>query len=1010
MVNLKKSFLSLLLLSSSLAFAGVSLDSTQNSPASDLTLDGNSVLSLYQLSKMQKEGFDLSKLNPLPSDIWKSNYTNNNTTFDQSFENLNYVSSMISRLGNFRFNVEDENGEGYIILASKKAHNTLLRASLLKKLGYRIPKIEHVPKLKINFKNAIEKKTFIEELGEATFGSSSRWVVEESEDSLLLQDLVIMEANPSFYNLAIGAIPNPTIKGRRVLNSLLVPFALTDVPESINLFSVQPATISNNAIHFMYEDGQNFYPSLDDTKWITSKIAALSEADLFAIAEEAKLPLEVTHLLFHKLKCRRDDLVKRLSIAATPLGCTPNVSLNEKLQDGKLLPENYEGYASRFSYGDPESPLKLSEIWAYFKSKALSNIISNATGYFNENYLKAFNLDEAIYNHRNEVVQENYNQFIQTGELKKIPFGLWATPILNGSLITSREIMLGSYMGTDNLVQLADTVGFAVMGGVYIGVDGASFKNDGSVRISISRTYTHLTPMKTMKRALKEPFKNLLVSLHKRKIGHLFDDLENGNNTEEKEKRLLELLKEFKEKLTVGESFIIADNLIPEFNWRATLPIDQLFAIQGQLALKTVALKRLHIYRKNETTLQIYRDGALTNGAKLDVAFVSGIPTVKLSWQTTVGKATIAVHSINLSEQKKDGLALRLAALRALFLENETELIEELSKPFKVTHHFSELKRNLSFLLWNWSWPKIADRITVTHPEGVEKEFYKYTRGMRSGTNFQDFVSESLNDLVSKEGVPDLKISISGSEDSGRTLFGSSLTRKLTYESEIINGRLSIPYLFVNYTWNGWRKSAKKFKRLIRELKEKYKYEFYHDEILGTTKALGLYSLNFNIYFYSKGIDTLLNKNKNSVREIFMTYGEIKNLTAMGEKSYEETHKEALDVQLYYFEHHRKHYFKALSKNDHKESADHLTKLFSIMEDILSIDGMLLLVGGKENIFITSRIDGFRSEDENGDAPIVSHTFGRVSDKFWRGPIHQVVEKSEMNESEFFANWIIGRL
>ena len=68
------------------------------------------------------------------------------------------------------------------------------------------------------------------------------------------------------------------------------------------------------------------------------------------------------------------------------------------------------------------------------------------------------------------------------------------------------------------------------------------------------------------------------------------------------------------------------------------------------------------------------------------------------------------------------------------------------------------------------------------------------------------------------------------------------------------------------------------------------------------------------------------------------------------------------------------------------------------------------LLGGSENYFIISRIDGFRIGDEDGDSRINSNSLGQVGSSKVYGPLMSLMLSSGMTQSEFYAYWLRGKL
>ena len=77
---------------------------------------------------------------------------------------------------------------------------------------------------------------FISDLEVATFADSKRWKIAQDDNifTVTLQDVLIIESNFSFLNVTGGEIPASFIGHRRVMNALVIPFAVCDVRESVD--------------------------------------------------------------------------------------------------------------------------------------------------------------------------------------------------------------------------------------------------------------------------------------------------------------------------------------------------------------------------------------------------------------------------------------------------------------------------------------------------------------------------------------------------------------------------------------------------------------------------------------------------------------------------------------------------------------------------------------------------------------------------------------------------------
>ena len=79
------------------------------------------------------------------------------------------------------------------------------------------------------------------------------------------------------------------------------------------------------------------------------------------------------------------------------------------------------------------------------------------------------------------------------------------------------------------------------------------------------------------------------------------------------------------------------------------------------------------------------------------------------------------------------------------------------------------------------------------------------------------------------------------------------------------------------------------------------------------------------------------------------------------------------------------------------------------LEKKLQLDGIIQFVGGKRNIYISSRLDGFRDGDENGDKAVISNTIGEYGRRSPYGILLPLMQNIGVTEGEFFLNWLISR-
>jgi hypothetical protein len=574
-------------------------------PATDLVYKGMILLpdEAHKLVVDSNGAFDLSLLDPDDTSVlWTKRPLKPLREFSDEIpvddgDEVNFVDLVPSRSGNLRFTIQKEDDLGarksYTVMLSKTTHNILLKRNLLRKLGYRVPKIKYLKSFKLNFSSSMEKAIFFSDFADRTFGDPGRWVknyeehlmatdrlTEESErevysslsevpknqlkevgtDKCLvsnpksnkrmmlgdcsqgrisnfviedkgngfiaiknalngkcigiknaskiegarfvedvcdykenelfnkeigeggfklkvkqtglclsdkwkreilsqagcegerviswylgeglnldgplvyekeieIQDVVVMETSDQFYNLAMGFLTPEIIEGRRILNSLLVPFSLVDIPESVNLFSWHAGRIVNKQLKLEYDTAENFIPSYEDAKWITRKILELTRSDWEEVVQEAYFPTEVGALITEKLISRRNHLREVLGLEGENLEFDPRISMGERLEKGELKGEYWEGQASRYSYGDPENPLSKSEIGHFIGSTIISSIISGVADFVGSRWLNNGGfLDTAYQNRIYGLQMEAFLKFLETGVVQNIPIGVFVYP------------------------------------------------------------------------------------------------------------------------------------------------------------------------------------------------------------------------------------------------------------------------------------------------------------------------------------------------------------------------------------------------------------------------------------------------------------------------------------------------------------------------------------------------------------------------------------------------------
>ena len=90
--------------------------------------------------------------------------------------------------------------------------------------------------------------------------------------------------------------------------------------------------------------------------------------------------------------------------------------------------------------------------------------------------------------------------------------------------------------------------------------------------------------------------------------------------------------------------------------------------------------------------------------------------------------------------------------------------------------------------------------------------------------------------------------------------------------------------------------------------------------------------------------------------------------------------------------------------------SEYQNKVFDLIESIFTIRGIEKICGGKENFFVYSKIEGFRSKDENGDQPLFSNSYGEYGHFMVSGPFDYLKRLLGISDAELGVNWQLRKI
>ena len=288
--------------------------------------------------------------------------------------------------------------------------------------------------------------------------------------------------------------------------------------------------------------------------------------------------------------------------------------------------------------------------------------------------------------------------------------------------------------------------------------------------------------------------------------------------------------------------------------------------------------------------------------------------------------------------------------------------------------------------------------IELEHPNGKKRDAYRRVKYTTKGHDFETLFSDAANVALGLINKVDLSLPTSGASNPGNTFMGKGRNKITTFEGVLDNhGRINKPYMKLTHLWNGWKIKKKKLLKLVKKINEKYNFVFLPDLLFNETKSVILYKLKLELAIHKEGIDSLMMNTYTPIKNIFKNHGVKKKRS---KKWAERMAQRYVNIQ--------RKFIVAYQKKDQKEYSKQAIKLYEFLEKKLNLKGILAVVGGKENIFISARLDGFRNGDENGDRAVISNTIGEFGRRSPQGILLPLMSSIGVTEGEFFLNWLIG--
>jgi len=753
----------------------------RETPPSDLIYQDESIDSSNAFELIQS-GFDISTLNPKSSELWqnskKSIENYNELQYPKNNESFEFLKFKASPTEIFRAQVRSNN-QYFNLIASLDNHTNIIRAGLLRLLGYKIDAPKIYKSLTVSFNNSDERDKFLELLGEGTLTNRDRWVVSKTDTSLTLKDIIIEPAQLNNVNIYLPLMASERQKERRIFRSLLEVYILTDFPQAINSIAWSRGRIFNNALIFNHPYADKFTNTMiQDLKWIHERINKLSRAEIEKVVSLAGYPFDIEKLIVEKLLARINSL-SHLYNTEEVFNADKEISIGA-IYKGELKTDNYDEYVVEYFADDEESPYSFRQIFRLLRTQTVYTSISSLLDLAVEKFVPGLRMDDALENMNQEINDYHNNvEANSNGEAQKLPLKFFSQPLVNGRVFANRNIIFGQYLGSNAPIQLVDSVGAEVMlGGFgnFINLANNIVPSIGA-SVSLNRTYTHVRAMPDLKTASSQEVKKVLVPRHLKKLGRVIRDefsctipqgvyteketiddreitfirydkkLENGLElarakreeliasgatgpflfkvidrdeeciTEVSETRKKNL-KDFLDQLALNESFIINDSIRVLLNEKLPIPIQ---AVSPQLTLslgaeQSVALLRSVIIRRKEEGIEVTFQTQKNLQNSLSERLSFYIELISNNTQWTKGNMYSRVYNIKLEGIDSEEEEKALFALRAIFTQNDHYLLKQQYEPTELDHDIRVRLNSFSLLFFKSENLKMNHEVEIRIP------------------------------------------------------------------------------------------------------------------------------------------------------------------------------------------------------------------------------------------------------------------------------------------------------
>jgi hypothetical protein len=886
-------------------------------PASDLfDPKAGKVLDVGEAAKLAEQGLDLSNLNPTVSKMWQTKPLALSNSSDLSYPPASRGVKFLGVEAATRYTVlarvqsVDNPNLFFRLGVSRLTQPMMMRAALLRRLGYPLPSPKNYSNLTIRFSSEEEKNAFVLEAEQNVGDFATRgWVLSDNKQdhSLVLASSSLEIVSSEYFDLQWGLAPNPDypeqlpivqrFSRNRAYRALLIPYMLVDVPESVNRFSGQFGSVASGHVILGYPMANSFAAcTYSDARWVLKKLAGLSMNDFRGIVNEAGYPAEISELVLAKLLSRAHDAMLLFGLEVPKHWQKFDLKINSSsgaVKNGKVTVEFIKGYPQRFSHGDRPSPYEEGDFGRYLKVEAITNAVQHLMTKMNERLQIQTVSDLAL-----KYQQEAFARFID--RLRTNPreafhreVTSWGGWIGGLNVNSSRHIATGTYYGSNAAVQLVDNISVSGGLGYFRSLDGLKYLPSASANVAVVRDYTHVRPILSIKEGSKITWENLLVPRFMKQISSVLKD-ENYKKADGTSQSSLDY---FLSELRDGEVFTVTDSVALSAGIRALSSLDVLLGITPFSFINSLTvggdasrvILRQTQFVKTGRGVQVYVREMKNKGAGLEMSLNFYLELIKIRSELTKSSILSQVYSIDYSPEligsisdpeapKAKELLKTRASLRAALLpllrSNDTELLDSkfVANRFTLDHQFVTQETKTQFLAKKFASFKEEHHLDILYPrsqkhpelnpEDEKISLYSYKKGELVGRDLLGFFFDIINGVLANKNS-EVSIHKQITQNPANVPFGKAKWRVITAETDVSEKVQQAPNVaMMQHVWGGWKIDRRKFFSILDEIDLDFQQGQGEPPLINrdaflTMKSLDFYRITQNLSVLDGGVQKL---------------------------------------------------------------------------------------------------------------------------------------------------------